>query len=142
LDSGSRIVTEKLFRNDDEYLKDHFPGSPLVPATLILESMVQAAVWLARAGTGFEHLHWMLDGVSMFKVSRPIRPEAMITSTVNLEIGDSGKDDRMALRAQASASGETIASARFTLRRAEPPVGLDLSVYGKECAARIATLTD
>lgn len=37
-----RVVASKQFKKDEEYFKGHFPGAPLVPGVLIVESMAQA----------------------------------------------------------------------------------------------------
>lgn len=40
---GDTIIAVKTFKENEEYLKGHFPGNPIVPGVLIIESMAQAA---------------------------------------------------------------------------------------------------
>ena len=47
--SDDRIVTIKLVSNAEEYLRDHFPGFPVLPGVMMLEAMVQAGRALAAS---------------------------------------------------------------------------------------------
>lgn len=37
------VVASKYIKKDEEYFKGHFPGNPLVPGVLIVESMAQTS---------------------------------------------------------------------------------------------------
>lgn len=54
LQPGLRITAERTLRAEEEYLRDHFPRFPVMPGVMMLESLVQAAVWMLRAGDDFE----------------------------------------------------------------------------------------
>lgn len=41
-----RVVAVKNIKNEEEYFKGHFPGSPMMPGVLIIEAMAQASVIL------------------------------------------------------------------------------------------------
>jgi 3-hydroxyacyl-[acyl-carrier-protein] dehydratase len=40
---GKNIVAEKTIQRTEEFLKDHFPGFPVIPGVLLTEMMAQAA---------------------------------------------------------------------------------------------------
>ena len=40
---GNKITATRTIKKDEQYLKGHFPGNPIVPGVLIIESMAQAA---------------------------------------------------------------------------------------------------
>jgi 3-hydroxyacyl-[acyl-carrier-protein] dehydratase len=43
---GERILATKAVTLDGDYFTAHFPGRPVMPATLIVEAIAQAAGWL------------------------------------------------------------------------------------------------
>jgi 3-hydroxyacyl-[acyl-carrier-protein] dehydratase len=53
LEIGRRIVAFKALSLAEEYLADHFPRFPVLPGVFMLEAMVQASAWLARASLEF-----------------------------------------------------------------------------------------
>jgi len=44
------VTAVKTFKENEEYLKGHFPGNPIVPGVLIIESMAQAAGIIVSQG--------------------------------------------------------------------------------------------
>ena len=48
---GDRVVALKNVTANDPYLQDHFPGNPLMPGVLLVESMAQTAGLLLPKGS-------------------------------------------------------------------------------------------
>jgi 3-hydroxyacyl-[acyl-carrier-protein] dehydratase len=48
---GDRVVALKNVTGNDPYLQDHFPGNPLMPGVLLVESMAQTAGLLLPEGS-------------------------------------------------------------------------------------------
>ncbi len=86
LEIGERdIVAEKLVSANDPFLEGHFPGRPIMPGVLILESLAQAACILVvsseRQARGFGVA---LLGVQHARFRRPVVPGDIMRLSVQL----------------------------------------------------------
>ncbi len=86
LEIGERdIVAEKLVSANDPFLEGHFPGRPIMPGLLILESLAQAACILVvsseRQTRGFGVA---LLGVQHARFRRPVVPGDIMRLSVQL----------------------------------------------------------
>ena len=74
---GERIVGYKNIAANEPYLQGHFPGYPIVPGVLVVESLAQLCCILAIKTRGTKprdgHLHY-LAGVDGARFKRPVRP--------------------------------------------------------------------
>ena len=52
---GKSLRGAKFLALGEEYLADHFPRFPVMPGVLMLQAAVEAASWLWRATTDFQH---------------------------------------------------------------------------------------
>jgi 3-hydroxyacyl-[acyl-carrier-protein] dehydratase len=92
LEPGRRATGSKQIAPDEEYFRDHFPGYPLVPGVLILESLAQLGGRLVeasvRAASGRRVLP-MLAKVEHARFLRPVRPGDRLDLAVDVvAIGD------------------------------------------------------
>jgi len=55
LEPGKRVVAVKAVSLAEEYLADHFATFPVLPGVLMLEAVVEGAVWLVRQHEDFAH---------------------------------------------------------------------------------------
>lgn len=137
-----RIVTVKQVTAAEEYLGDHFPGFPVLPGVLMLESMVQAARrLLGERGDG----RMVLGSAKALRYGSFVRPGEALRVEVTVEkVLEDGqvacKGSATAIRSAVFAassgpegistggsSGETAVSGRFTMRpiRMEPRQGAE-----------------
>lgn len=76
VDAGKRIVAHKLVSNSDPILQGHFPGHPILPGVVQIETMAQAAVILAAKSDCFNPKTQLcyLAGVQESKFRAPATP--------------------------------------------------------------------
>lgn len=58
----------------EEYLADHFPGFPVMPGVLMLESLVQAGGWLIRHSEDFAQSTVLLKEVKAVRYNSFVSP--------------------------------------------------------------------
>jgi len=74
-DEGRRLVAVKNVTVNEEFFQGHFPGAPLMPAVLMLESLSQmAAILLLQRGEAPPNTHVYLRGVDDAKFRRQVVP--------------------------------------------------------------------
>lgn len=101
-----------------DYLKDHFPGAPMLPGLLMLEASVRtaAALWRVQSGTGPGD-EPVLARVDRLQVVRRVVPGE--TFVVRVELSGDRDRERAAFMAQGRVGDETAMRARFELVRRE-----------------------
>lgn len=79
--SDAHIVTLKHISSAEEYLQDHFPGFPVLPGVMMLESMTQAARQLLDPENEAAS-PWVLTQAKALKYGSFVRPGATIRVTI------------------------------------------------------------
>ena len=75
VEKGKRIVGIKNVTFNEEFFQGHFPGNPVMPGVLILETMAQvAAIGLLGVIPEHEKKLLYLSGVDRCKFRRPVVP--------------------------------------------------------------------
>jgi UDP-N-acetylglucosamine acyltransferase len=96
---GHRLVAVKNVTVSEEYFQGHFPGAPLMPGVLMLESLAQAAAILLLQREGAPpHRRVFLRGVNDAKFRRQVVPGDRLRLEVTL-----GRSRASLARAQATA---------------------------------------
>lgn len=87
MEPGQRARGSKTIAVDEEYFQDHFPGYPVVPAVMVLESLaqlggrlIQASVWQA---SGREVLP-LLVKIDQAKFRRAVGPGEQLRLTAEI----------------------------------------------------------
>jgi 3-hydroxyacyl-[acyl-carrier-protein] dehydratase len=114
LEPDSHVTGVKCLSNAEEYLREHFPGFPVMPGVLTLEAMTQAAAWLIRLGEDFAHSMIVLDGVRNMRYRRFVEPSYMLSVSAEIFRQDEKTTD---LKAWGRVDGQTIVTGRLSLRR-------------------------
>lgn len=111
---GKSLRGSKLLALGEEYLADHFPKFPVMPGVLMLECLVEAAAWLWRATSNFEHPAIVLRDVKNVKYGTFMQPGRRMEFTVELvkHEGDTASFKGRAL----NDAGEMTVSAAFGLK--------------------------
>src|SRR5689334_11042570 len=110
---GRRLVAVKNVTVNEEYFQGHFPGAPLLPAVLMLETLTQvAAILLVDRGDARPNQRVYLRGVNDARFRRQVVPG----DRLRLEVSIDARRSRLA-RAQAAAyvDDQVVAEAELLL---------------------------
>jgi 3-hydroxyacyl-[acyl-carrier-protein] dehydratase len=116
---ADRIVAVKQVSAAEEYLGDHFPGFPILPGVMMIETLVQAARRMLQDQC-VDRL--VLGNVRALKYGAMVRPGEALQVEVTLSKQD---DDgsyqckgvgRVLRRDDRAATDETAVSGKFTMR--------------------------
>ena len=99
---GRRLVAVKNVTVNEEFFQGHFPGAPLMPAVLMLESLSQVAtILLVERGDASPGVRVCLRGVNDAKFRKQVVPGDRLRLEVSL-----GRQRRSLVLAQAAAYRE------------------------------------
>ena len=86
---GKKIVVEAQVPMESTIFEGHFPGYPLMPGVLLIESMAQASGWLLLGVLKFERMP-ILAAVKEAKVRSSVMPGELLTIEAGLVYEGSG----------------------------------------------------
>lgn len=79
IDGVNKITAEKIIKKNEDYLKGHFPGNPIVPGVLIVECMAQASGIIAAYNMERLGGVYFLSHISDIKFKHPVFPGDVLT---------------------------------------------------------------
>ena len=103
-----RLIAVKNVTASEEYLADHFPGFPVLPGVLMLESLVQAGRLLLANRPG----PLILVVVKNLRYGNMVRPGQTLEIEVTLR---RERDDQFDLEGAGRIDGQIAVQGRFTL---------------------------
>lgn len=74
LEGENKIVAEKKIKKEEQYLEGHFPGNPIVPGVLLVESMAQASGIITAYNKGTAQDIYFLSRITEMKFTQPVLP--------------------------------------------------------------------
>src|SRR4030088_3263626 len=84
LEPGRKIQAVKSLTLGEEYLADHFPGFPVMPGVLMLQTLVEAGAWLLRLTEDFRHSTIVLREAKNVKYGTFMEPGRQMVVEVEL----------------------------------------------------------
>lgn len=111
------IRTEATVPLTSTIFEGHFPGRPLMPGVLLIESMAQTAGWLIIAATRFARMPF-LAAIKEAKLRQFVNPGQVLSLSAELIHEGSGF---AVTKAKAVADGKPICNAEITFRVMEFP---------------------
>jgi len=106
------IKVEAQVPVESTVFEGHFPGHPLMPGVLLIESMAQTSGWLIIGQMRFERMPF-LAAVKEAKLRSFVRPGAKLELSATLEHEGSGY---AVTKASVAHEGKTVCDAEITFR--------------------------
>lgn len=111
-EAGERIVALKALALNEEFLRDHFPGMPVLPGAMILEGLVQAARHCLSSRPGGND-RWVLVEVAQMRFNRLVVPGEVVRLEAER---DREEGDAVWFRGRAYVGEEGVGRLRFAVR--------------------------
>jgi 3-hydroxyacyl-[acyl-carrier-protein] dehydratase len=118
LDRAARTIQAQAFvPTESPIFEGHFPGLPLMPGVMLLETMAQASGWLIIGVTGFKRMPF-LAAFKEAKLRTFVTPGQMLTAKAQIAHEGSGFT---VTNAEIEIEGKRICNAEITFRLVQFP---------------------
>ncbi len=111
LESGVRATGIKSITMSEDFFSDHFPHRPIMPGSMIVESMVQLADWVVREASDFRQLG-LATSFDNLKFRRVVGPGSQLR--IEVKIVEQGATE-VKVQGKAYNVDTLVASATFSL---------------------------
>ncbi|MDE2142327.1 MAG: 3-hydroxyacyl-ACP dehydratase FabZ [Elusimicrobia bacterium] len=100
----------KMVTANEHFFEGHFPGQPVMPGVLIVESMAQTACAMLLSKGGFENKIAFFMGIDEAKFRAPVTPGCVLSHRIEiLRLGRAGK-----FKGESYVDGKMVAEATMT----------------------------
>ena len=111
-DAGRRLTAVKNVTVNEEFFQGHFPGVPLMPGVLMLQTLVEAGAWLLRLTDDYRHSVVALREARNVKYGTFMEPGRQMRISVEL----AERNGELAVfKGKGEADGQQTVAARLTL---------------------------
>lgn len=114
IEPGTSLKAVKNLSLAEEYLADHFPGFPVMPGVLMVESLVQAGAWLMRHTENFQYSAVLLKEARAIRFNNFVAPG----KTLHVECSVHKRAERTyTFKGSGTVDGTSAVSAKLTLEQ-------------------------
>jgi UDP-N-acetylglucosamine acyltransferase len=118
-DERGRLVASKNVSGAEDFFAGHFPGQPVMPGVLLMESLAQAAgIWLLKTAPDPRKIEILVVGIDEAKFRRPVVPGDHLRLEVELV---HRRGDLCRFRGEVRVGDARAAEARLLLQVASLP---------------------
>jgi UDP-N-acetylglucosamine acyltransferase len=118
-DERGRLVASKNVSGTEDFFAGHFPGQPVMPGVLLMESLAQAAgIWLLKTAPDPREVEIRVVGIDEAKFRRPVVPGDHLRLEVQLV---HRRGDLCRFRGEVRVGDARAAEARLLLQVASLP---------------------
>ncbi|VAX37351.1 3-hydroxyacyl-[acyl-carrier-protein] dehydratase, FabZ form [hydrothermal vent metagenome] len=114
IERGKSITAVKNVSMAEEYLADHFPGFPILPGVLMIETLVQAGAWLMRYSEDFKYSAVLLKQSKAVRFNNFVQPGKTLTVSLNVHKWDGNE---CTFKALGTVDGKSAVNARLVLEQ-------------------------
>ena len=108
---GEKAICIKNVSEDEYYFKGHFPGNPIMPGVLIVESLAQAGAVAILSKEENKGKNALFGGIDKMKFKRMVKPG----DTLNLEVNIIKQKGPIGVgEGKATVNGELACKGEFT----------------------------
>ncbi len=115
---GESVIGKRVLREDEPFFKGHFPGMPVFPGVLMVETMAQVSAFIILTIPGKEKLFGLFAGIDKFRFRKVVRPgDTMIIKSQMISYRHNFANSKGKIYVNDIVVSEGIVSAAFTDRK-------------------------